>query len=138
MPDAIIYDCHPEHLLYTYGFAVGTKDAYFFSLREKKFGHGDRTNRVVKDGSGLWSKSVSKKPVNGVDGRVIGHKSGLVFFTGQKKSKEGKTKWLMKEFEMSDEQQEEAGCSGMKGYPYDLVLCHIYENVQDKNQEKGD
>ncbi|XP_026396463.1 NAC domain-containing protein 72-like [Papaver somniferum] len=131
MPDAIIYDCHPEHLLYTYGFSEGNKDAYLFSRREKKFGHGDRANRVVKDGSGLWNKSTSKKPVKGVDGRVIGHKSGLVFFTGQKKSKDGKTNWLMEEYEISDEQQEKAGCSGMN--PYDLVLCHIYENVQDNN-----
>ncbi|KAI3838693.1 hypothetical protein MKX03_013383 [Papaver bracteatum] len=102
----------------------------------KKLGHGDRANRVVKDGSGLWNKSISKKPVKGVDGSVIGHKSGIVFFTGQKKSKDGKTNWLMKEFEISDEQQEEnqsmknkeeAECRGMKSY--DLVLCHIYEKL---------
>ncbi|XP_026431940.1 NAC transcription factor 29-like [Papaver somniferum] len=137
MPDANIYDCHPERLLYTYEFAQGNKDAYFFSKREKKFGHGDRANRIVKDGCGLWSKSIPKKPVNGgVDGRVIGHKSGLVFFNGKKESKDGKTNWLMKEFEISDEQDqstknsEEAGCSNMKSY--DLVLCHVYENVEDK------
>ncbi|KAI3889306.1 hypothetical protein MKX03_037900 [Papaver bracteatum] len=79
MPDANIYDCHPERLLHMYGFSEGNKDAYFFSLREKKFGHGDIANRAVKDGSGLWNKSVSKKPVKGVDAAT---EAGLTIWVG--------------------------------------------------------
>ncbi|MCL7040907.1 hypothetical protein MKW94_009675 [Papaver nudicaule] len=130
MPDTNIYDFHPENLLNTHGFTEGNKDAYFFSSREKKHGHGTRANRIVKDDSGFWCISQAKKPVLADDGSTIGHKSGLVFYNGKKKTKGTKTKWLMQEFEIS-EHEPKIQCSRMKSY--DRVICHIYEHIKKKS-----
>ncbi|MCL7033218.1 hypothetical protein MKW94_003165 [Papaver nudicaule] len=118
IPETNIYAHLPQELL----DGNKDKDAYFFTLRNKRHVKGSYVNRSVKEGSGHWRISGSNE-INGVDGSVIGHKNNLKFYTGKNRKECKGTDWLMNEFVMA----EKVGCnssSSMK--PDDWAICHVY------------
>ncbi|RRT39190.1 hypothetical protein B296_00056615 [Ensete ventricosum] len=77
---------------------VGGKEWYFFSLPDRKYATGQRTNRATQ--SGYWKatgkdRQVSRRCV------LVGLRKTLVFYQGRA-PKGRKTEWVMHEFRMAD------------------------------------
>lgn len=78
---------------------VGGKEWYFYSLRDRKYATGQRTNRATM--SGYWKATGKDRHVT--DGRrggkLVGMRKTLVFYQGRA-PKGRKTDWVMHEFRM--------------------------------------
>ncbi|CAM6046762.1 unnamed protein product [Sphagnum compactum] len=76
---------------------IGEKEWYFFSLKDRKYPTGMRTNRATE--AGYWKATgkdrdvVSSRPTS----RVVGMKKTLVFYLGRAPKGE-KTNWIMHEY----------------------------------------
>lgn len=73
---------------------VGGKEWYFYSLRDRKYATGQRTNRATV--SGYWKATGKDKHVTR-KGVLIGMRKTLVFYQGRA-PKGRKTDWVMHEF----------------------------------------
>ncbi|KAK1281594.1 Protein CUP-SHAPED COTYLEDON 3 [Acorus calamus] len=82
---------------------MGDKEWYFYSLRDRKYPTGLRTNRAT--GAGYWKAtgkdrevySTSSSSING--GSLVGMKKTLVFYKGRAPRGE-KTKWVLHEYRL--------------------------------------
>ncbi|KAL5977086.1 hypothetical protein ACLOJK_021428 [Asimina triloba] len=94
---------------------VGGKEWYFFSLRDRKYATGLRTNRATV--SGYWKATGKDRAVTDVRrGTLVGMRKTLVFYQGRA-PKGRKTDWVMHEFRLegsSDAPKE------------DWVLCRVF------------
>lgn len=78
---------------------------YFFSMLDKKYGNGSRTNRATE--KGYWKTTGKDRPVyNGP--RTVGMKKTLVYHLGRAPRGE-RTNWVMHEYRLTDEELEKAG-----------------------------
>ena len=75
---------------------VGGKEWYFFSLRDRKYATGQRTNRATV--SGYWKATGKDRHVSR-RGVLVGMRKTLVFYQGRA-PKGRKTDWVMHEFRM--------------------------------------
>ncbi|URE37511.1 NAC domain-containing protein 21 [Musa troglodytarum] len=96
---------------------VGGKEWYFFSLRDRKYATGQRTNRATM--SGYWKatgkdRSVTRK------GFLVGMRKTLVFYQGRA-PKGKKTEWVMHEYRM-----EESATTPNLPFKEDWVLCRVF------------
>ncbi|CAL9122776.1 unnamed protein product, partial [Musa textilis] len=96
--------------------SVGGKEWYFFSLRDRKYATGQRTNRATM--SGYWKatgkdRSVTRK------GLLVGMRKTLVFYEGRA-PKGSKTDWVMHEYRME-------GSAASPTFPFkeNWVLCRV-------------
>ncbi|KAL6613975.1 hypothetical protein ACP70R_036245 [Stipagrostis hirtigluma subsp. patula] len=92
---------------------VGAKEWYFFSLRDRKYTTGQRTNRATV--SGYW-KATGKDRLVARRGVPVGMRKMLVFYQGRA-PKGTKTDWVMHEFRMGVAHEQ---CS-----KEDWVLCRV-------------
>ncbi|BAT94607.1 NAC domain-containing protein [Vigna angularis] len=97
-----------------------TKDLewYFFSVLDRKYGNGSRTNRATE--KGYWKTTGKDRPVAHGD-RTVGMKKTLVYHIGR--APHGRrTNWVMHEYKMLDEELTRAG-TVLDVY----VVCRIFE-----------
>ncbi|RWW04084.1 hypothetical protein BHE74_00025988 [Ensete ventricosum] len=115
---------------------VGGKEWYFFSLPDRKYATGQRTNRATQ--SGYWKatgkdRQVSRRCV------LVGLRKTLVFYQGRA-PKGRKTEWVMHEFRMADS----GGDPPQKFSPKqdDWVLCRVFHKsrgvASNPTAETGD
>jgi len=78
---------------------VGSREWYFFSLHDRKYATGQRTNRATV--SGYWKATGKDRAVvaGGEDAAVVGMRKTLVFYRGRA-PKGSKTEWVMHEFRL--------------------------------------
>jgi hypothetical protein len=77
---------------------MGEREWYFFSLRDRKYPTGLRTNRAT--GAGYWKATGKDREVlNAATGALLGMKKTLVFYKGRAPRGE-KTKWVLHEYRL--------------------------------------
>ncbi|KAK9283689.1 hypothetical protein L1049_011939 [Liquidambar formosana] len=91
---------------------------YFFSILDKKYGNGSRTNRATE--KGYWKTTGKDRPVHH-NTRVVGMKKTLVFHSGRAPRGE-RTNWVMHEYRLVDQELENAGVAQDA-----FVLCRIFQ-----------
>ncbi|KAJ8540818.1 hypothetical protein K7X08_001634 [Anisodus acutangulus] len=103
---------------------MGEREWYFFSMRDRKYPTGLRTNRGTE--SGYWKATGKDREVySATNGALLGMKKTLVFYKGRAPTGE-KTKWVMHEYRLD----------GDFSYRYsskeEWVICRILHKVGEK------
>ncbi|KAL9351428.1 hypothetical protein Peur_054108 [Populus x canadensis] len=91
---------------------------YFFSMLDKKYGNGAKTNRATE--KGYWKTTGKDRPINW-NSRVVGMKKTLVYHQGRAPRGE-RSNWVMHEYRLADEELEKAGIAQDA-----FVLCRIFQ-----------
>ncbi|XP_055830281.1 NAC domain-containing protein 53-like isoform X1 [Solanum dulcamara] len=92
---------------------------YFFSVLDKKYGNGARTNRATE--KGYWKTTGKDRAVHRNKSQVVGMKKTLVYHSGRA-PKGQRTNWVMHEYRLIDEALDRAGI------PQDaFVLCRVFQ-----------
>ncbi|XP_073146928.1 protein CUP-SHAPED COTYLEDON 3-like [Henckelia pumila] len=103
---------------------MGEREWYFFSLRDRKYPTGLRTNRAT--GAGYWKATGKDREVySASNGALLGMKKTLVFYRGRAPRGE-KTKWVMHEYRL------EGHFSCRQTYKEEWVICRIFHKMGEK------
>ncbi|CAM6103542.1 unnamed protein product [Calypogeia fissa] len=95
-----------------------TKDtvSYFFTLRDRKYPTGMRTNRATE--AGYWKATgKDREVVSRSTEKLMGMKKTLVFYTGRA-PKGQKTNWIMHEYRLEGESRPDQ---------QEWVVCRVFE-----------
>ncbi|GFP94266.1 NAC domain-containing protein 78 [Phtheirospermum japonicum] len=91
---------------------------YFFSMLDKKYGNGARTNRATE--KGYW-KTTGKDRAVYHKSQIVGMKKTLVFHIGRA-PKGQRSNWVMHEYRLADLELERAGIVQDA-----FVLCRVFQ-----------
>ncbi|KAG6470389.1 NAC domain-containing protein 21/22-like [Zingiber officinale] len=109
---------------------VEGKEWFFFSLKDRKYATGQRTNQATK--SGYWKATGKDRQVNRMD-VLVGMRKTLVFYGGRAPNG-SKTDWVMHEFRL-DESSNPSKFSSKE----DWVLCRVsFKSRSSLIQKKTD
>jgi hypothetical protein len=84
---------------------VGGREWYFFSLRDRKYATGQRTNRATR--SGYWKATGKDRPITGsgeASAAVVGMRKTLVFYQGRAPRGRGRSARVMHEFRLEEQE----------------------------------
>jgi len=95
--------------------SMGEKEWYFFSLRDRKYPTGLRTNRATE--AGYWKTTGKDKEIFR-GGVLVGMKKTLVFYKGRAPKGE-KTNWVMHEYRLETK-------LGFKPTKEEWVVCRVF------------
>ncbi|XAR69624.1 hypothetical protein NMG60_11001287 [Bertholletia excelsa] len=98
---------------------MGEKEWYFFSLRDRKYPTGVRTNRATN--TGYWKTTGKDKEIyNSASSELVGMKKTLVFYRGRAPRGE-KTNWVMHEYRIHSK-------SSFRSTKQDeWVVCRVFQ-----------
>ncbi|XP_051151396.1 NAC domain-containing protein 20-like isoform X2 [Andrographis paniculata] len=97
---------------------MGEKEWYFFSLRDRKYPTGVRTNRATN--TGYWKTTGKDKEIyNTNTSELVGMKKTLVFYRGRAPRGE-KTNWVMHEYRIHSK-------SAYRTAKDEWVVCRIFQ-----------
>ncbi|CAA7408267.1 unnamed protein product [Spirodela intermedia] len=104
---------------------MGEREWYFFSMRDRKYPTGLRTNRATT--AGYWKTTGKDKEVIGGGAaaaatELVGMKKTLVFYKGRAPRGE-KTNWVMHEYRLHSK-------PAYKNYKEEWVLCRVFQKSQ--------
>uniref|UniRef100_A0A0E0PE56 NAC domain-containing protein n=1 Tax=Oryza rufipogon TaxID=4529 RepID=A0A0E0PE56_ORYRU len=136
MVDVDLNKCEPWEL--PDAARVGATEWYFFSLHDRKYATGQRTNRATR--SGYWKatgkdraivtrrRAAAGEAVAG--GEVVGMRKTLVFYQGRA-PRGSKTEWVMHEFRVdghavADHPSSSTSSSSSNLLKEDWVLCRVF------------
>ncbi|PIN09961.1 hypothetical protein CDL12_17456 [Handroanthus impetiginosus] len=103
---------------------MGEREWYFFSLRDRKYPTGLRTNRAT--GAGYWKATGKDREVySASSGGLLGMKKTLVFYKGRAPRGE-KTKWVMHEYRLDGD------FSCRHTAKEEWVICRIFHKIGEK------
>lgn len=103
---------------------MGEREWYFFSLRDRKYPTGLRTNRAT--GAGYWKATGKDREVySASNGALLGMKKTLVFYKGRAPRGE-KTKWVMHEYRLDGDFSYRHTCKE------EWVICRIFHKTEEK------
>ncbi|GER28939.1 NAC domain-containing protein 78 [Striga asiatica] len=127
--DVDIYKVEPWDLPSFSKLRTRDLEWYFFSVLDKKYGNGARTNRATE--KGYW-KTTGKDRAVYHKSQIVGMKKTLVYHIGRA-PKGQRTNWVMHEYKLADLELERAGIVQDA-----FVLCRIFQKSGSgpKNGEK--
>ncbi|KAK2661037.1 hypothetical protein Ddye_007570 [Dipteronia dyeriana] len=97
---------------------MGEKEWYFFSLRDRKYPTGVRTNRATN--TGYWKTTGKDKEIfNSVTSELVGMKKTLVFYRGRAPRGE-KTNWVMHEYRIHSK-------AAFRTAKDEWVVCRVFQ-----------
>uniref|UniRef100_A0A1J3GF00 NAC domain-containing protein n=2 Tax=Noccaea caerulescens TaxID=107243 RepID=A0A1J3GF00_NOCCA len=96
--------------------SMGEKEWYFFSLRDRKYPTGLRTNRATE--AGYWKTTGKDKEIYR-SGVLVGMKKTLVFYKGRAPKGE-KSNWVMHEYRLENKQP-------FKPAKEEWVVCRVFK-----------
>ncbi|KAM6599312.1 hypothetical protein CsatA_018921 [Cannabis sativa] len=97
---------------------MGEKEWYFFSLRDRKYPTGVRTNRATN--TGYWKTTGKDKEIfNSVTSELVGMKKTLVFYRGRAPRGE-KSNWVMHEYRINSK-------SAFRTSKDEWVVCRVFQ-----------
>ncbi|KAJ6881876.1 NAC domain-containing protein 92-like [Populus alba x Populus x berolinensis] len=96
--------------------SMGEKEWYFFSLRDRKYPTGLRTNRATE--AGYWKTTGKDKEIFRA-GVLVGMKKTLVFYRGRAPRGE-KSNWVMHEYRLEDKHP-------FKSTKEEWVVCRVFQ-----------
>ncbi|KAL7174928.1 hypothetical protein ACSBR2_028688 [Camellia fascicularis] len=105
------------------GAKMGEREWYFFSLRDRKYPTGLRTNRAT--GAGYWKATGKDREVYSASSALVGMKKTLVFYKGRAPRGE-KTKWVMHEYRLHGD------FSYRHSFKEEWVICRIIQRTGEK------
>ncbi|KAJ1397726.1 NAC domain [Sesbania bispinosa] len=105
---------------------MGEREWYLFSLRDRKYPTGLRTNRAT--GAGYWKATGKDKEVySASNGALLGMKKTLVFYKGRA-PRGKKTKWVMHEYRLDGH----FSLSHPHTCKEEWVICRIFHKSGEK------
>ncbi|KAI3705964.1 hypothetical protein L1987_76214 [Smallanthus sonchifolius] len=109
---------------------MGEREWYFYSLRDRKYPTGLRTNRAT--GAGYWKATGKDREVysSGSGQTLLGMKKTLVFYKGRAPHGE-KTKWVMHEYRLDGDFSYRHTCKD------EWVICRIFHKLGEKKSNGG-
>ncbi|XP_061345015.1 NAC domain-containing protein 92-like [Gastrolobium bilobum] len=96
--------------------SMGEKEWYFYSLKDRKYPTGLRTNRATE--SGYWKTTGKDKEIFGA-GVLIGMKKTLVFYMGRAPRGE-KSNWVMHEYRLQNKHP-------FRSSKDEWVVCRVFQ-----------
>ncbi|KAF9618701.1 hypothetical protein IFM89_002396 [Coptis chinensis] len=108
---------------------IGEREWYFFSLRDRKYPTGLRTNRATE--AGYWKATGKDKEIYSASNGpfLLGMKKTLVFYKGRAPRGE-KTKWVMHEYRLVGDFSSRHTCKD------EWVICRIQHKVSGGEYHK--
>ncbi|CAH2061239.1 unnamed protein product [Thlaspi arvense] len=101
---------------------MGGKEWYFFSLRDRKYPTGVRTNRATN--TGYWKTTGKDKEIfNSTTSELVGMKKTLVFYRGRAPRGE-KTSWVMHEYRLHSKS------SYRTSKQDEWVVCRVFKKTE--------
>ncbi|KAL6212601.1 hypothetical protein ACLB2K_017819 [Fragaria x ananassa] len=97
---------------------MGEKEWYFFSLRDRKYPTGVRTNRATN--TGYWKTTGKDKEIfNSATSELVGMKKTLVFYRGRAPRGE-KSNWVMHEYRIHSK-------SSFRPSKDEWIVCRVFQ-----------